>query len=115
MFIFFDFPMLSKQVLEKNEVHIIPFNSKYCGPIDIEYCDLSADSTVIRGVKVMKSNISTDVKIFENQTEIKGSTFYWKIDSVCAEDKFKKALDLMDEGLGFKGGSKTILSFISKR
>ncbi|KAF9764971.1 hypothetical protein NGRA_0110 [Nosema granulosis] len=107
--------MVSKQVLDKNEVHIIPFNSKYYGPIEIEYCDLSADATTIRGVKVVKTNINLDVKIYNNQGEIKGSVYYWKIDSVCAEDKFQKGLRLIDEGLGFKERSRSILSYISRQ
>jgi cytochrome c oxidase assembly protein Cox11 len=86
--------------IEKDEIHLFPFNSKHTGRVEFGNCDLTGDKTQFRGVNVLKENM-TGLKIYENQRELKGNVYYWKVDSVCFEDKLSKGLKLMDEGLGF--------------
>ena len=80
----------------KKECHFIPFYSTHEGRIDIQYCDLDAAETIIRGVRCTKREIPGMVAYKEDELDCR---FYlWT--PIGQHSVFERGLDMCRGVLG---------------
>lgn len=95
-----------------DECHLIPFYSKYRGKVKMQYCDLSREKTVIRGVECVKKKVE-GVSIYRNGVLL-DNCYQW-IPPCQASTIFDKGVEMTKSRLGYLQADSTLKHFLKKR
>jgi len=85
------------------DIHIFPFFSKNEDHVKIEHFCLEDDKAELRGMMLKKNRLNTkECPLYFGNKNIEERVFYWKIIDEDIFDAFDAALELTEQGIGFK-------------
>lgn len=81
--------------------------------VKMEYSDLDANETTIRGIPCVKEQLVSKLRISKDTKELVNPVFYWR-PTFEKNSTFYRGLELVEKGLGFPKDKNNLLTLLKK-